>query len=73
MIAATINEARSDEQWQAAKRRQQALAERHAGIREAPQAHALLNARRPAYMLSGLLECGTCGGSYTVVIGDRWS
>jgi DNA invertase Pin-like site-specific DNA recombinase len=62
----------SDALWQAAKRQQQALAERHAGIREAAQARALLNARRPAYLLSGLLECGVCGGTYAVVVGDRY-
>lgn len=62
----------SDEIWQAAKRQQAALAERHAGIKEAAQARALLNARRPAYLLSGLLECGTCGGPYAVVVGDRY-
>ena len=62
----------SDEQWQAAKRQQQMLAERHAGIKEAAQARALLNARRPAYLLSGLLECGICGGTYAIVVGDRY-
>jgi DNA invertase Pin-like site-specific DNA recombinase len=61
-----------DELWQAAKRQQQALAERHAGVREAAQVRALLNARRPAYLLSGLLECGTCGGVYAIVVGDRY-
>ena len=62
----------SDELWQAAKRQQQALAERYAGIRGAAQARALLNARRPAYLLSGLLECGTCGGTYAIVVSDRY-
>ena len=62
----------SDEMWQAAKRQQAALAERHAGIREAAQVRALLNARRPAYLLSGLLECGICGGTYAIVVGDRY-
>jgi site-specific DNA recombinase len=62
----------SDEMWQAAKRQQAALAERHAGIREAAQARALLNARRPAYLLSGLLECGICGDNYAIVVGDRY-
>ncbi|WP_374526516.1 recombinase family protein [Sphingopyxis sp.] len=62
----------SDEMWQAAKRQQAALAERHTGIKEAAQARALLNTRRPAYLLSGLLECGKCGGTYAVVVGDRY-
>lgn len=62
----------SDELWQAAKRQQQALAERNAAMKEAAQARALLNARRPAYLLSGLLECGTCGGTYAIVVSDRY-
>lgn len=28
--------------------------------------------RRPRRLLSGLVECGTCGGSYVVVGRDRW-
>ncbi len=62
----------ADDLWEAAKRQQRALAERHAGIREAAQARALVGARRPAYLLSGLLECGVCGGTYAVVVGDRY-
>jgi site-specific DNA recombinase len=62
----------SDEMWQAAKRQQAALAERHTGIREAARARALLNARRPAYLLSGLLECGVCGSTYAIVVDDRY-
>ncbi|WP_067735060.1 recombinase family protein [Novosphingobium naphthalenivorans] len=64
----------SDDLWQAAKHQQKALAERYASVRRAVQArgmyaHAL---RRPAYLLSGLLECGVCGGTYAVVVGDRY-
>lgn len=44
----------SDEMWQAAKRQQAALAERHAGIREAARGGAHLNALPPAYLLSRL-------------------
>lgn len=62
----------SDDLWAAAKRQQAALAERHAGIKEAAQARALNSARRPAYLLSGLLECGVCGGVYAIVVGDRY-
>lgn len=61
----------NDALWQAVKRQQEAIAERHAGIRHAAQACALQNARRPAYLLSGLLECGTCAGTYAIVVGDR--
>lgn len=64
----------ADDLWQAAKRQQRALAEQYASIREAAQArsmhaHAL---RRPAYLLSGLLECGVCGGNYAIVVDDRY-
>lgn len=61
-----------DDLWDGAKRQQQELAGRYAGIREAAQARALVGARRPAYLLSGLLECGACGGTYAVVVGDRY-
>src|SRR3546814_3258292 len=56
----------------AVKRQQATLAERHAGIKQAAQARALHGARRPAYLLSGLLECGVCGGVYAIVVGDRY-
>src|SRR3546814_12656379 len=55
----------------AVKRQQATLAERHAGIKKAAKARALHGARRPAYLLSGLLECGVCGGVYAIVVGDR--
>lgn len=29
-------------------------------------------AHRPAYLLSGLLDCGTCGGHYAIVVSDRY-
>lgn len=62
----------SDKLWQAAKRQQQALAASYAGIKAAAQARTLHGARRPAYLLSGLLECGCCGGTYAIVVGDRY-
>lgn len=62
----------SDELWQAAKRKQEELAARYAGVKQAAQSRALHNTRRPAYLLSGLLECGVCGGSYAIVVGDRY-
>src|SRR3546814_15788919 len=36
------------------------------------EARALHSKRRPAYLLSGLLECGVCGGTYAIVVGDRY-
>lgn len=64
----------SDDLWQAAKRQQHVLAAQYAATRKAAQArsmhaHAL---RRPAYLLSGLLECGVCGGTYAIVVHDRY-
>lgn len=61
-----------DELWEAVKRQQEVLADRYAGVRESAQARALHGARRPAYLLSGLLECGVCGGTYAIVVGDRY-
>ncbi|WP_338426374.1 recombinase family protein [Sphingopyxis kveilinensis] len=61
-----------DALWQAAKCQQQALAERYTGARQAAQSRSAQGLRRPAYLLSGLLECGTCGGTYAVVVGDRY-
>ena len=28
--------------------------------------------RRPAFLLSGLLTCGCCGGKYDIVVNDRY-
>lgn len=62
----------SDALWEAVKRQQQALAERFALVKEAAQSRSAQGLRRPAYLLSGLLECGACGGTYAVVVGDRY-
>lgn len=62
----------SDALWEAVKRQQQALAERFALVKEAAQSRSAQGLRRPAYLLSGLLECGSCGGTYAVVVGDRY-
>ena len=62
----------SDELWAAVKRQQEDIARRYAAVKEAAQARALHSKRRPAYLLSGLLECGVCGGPYAVVVHDRY-
>ena len=62
----------SDELWDAAKRQQEALAARNKGMKEAAQARSVNGLRRPAYLLSGLLECGECGGNYAIVTTDRY-
>lgn len=62
----------SDDLWQAVKHQQQELAARYTGIKEAAQARAMHRARRPAYLFSGRLECGVCGGTYAIVVDDRY-
>ncbi len=62
----------SDELWGAVKRQQRVLAKRYAGIKESAQARSLNAAHRPVYLFSGLLECGVCGGTYAIVVGDRY-
>src|SRR5690606_35034860 len=64
----------SDKLWEAVKHQQGDIARRYASTRQAAQTRARsLNAtRRPAYLLSGLLECGVCGGPCAIVVGDRY-
>jgi site-specific DNA recombinase len=65
----------SDNLWKAVKQRQDALAVQWApvvaGVRAA-QAQRMHTQRRPAYLLSGLLECGVCGGKFGIVVHDRY-
>ena len=64
-----------DELWRRVKLRQVELAKQFEattkGVRaaRAQQMHAL---RRPAFLLSGLLTCGCCGGKYGIVVNDRY-
>ena len=51
----------SDEDWEAV----QAMLG-HVQARSGPAA------RRPKHMLSGIAQCGVCGGAYTVLSGNRW-
>jgi hypothetical protein len=64
-----------DEAWQAAKARQLELTKQFgattAGVRAAREKR-LNGLRRPAFLLSGLLKCGCCGGRYSIVVGDRY-
>ena len=56
-----------DELWQAAKARQGEISDRCAtaiAATRAAHANRLNSNHRPCYLLSGLLECGVCGGSY---------
>ena len=57
--------------WQAAKDRQNELSIKYANSIEAAHANRLKRTHRPRSLLSGLLECGSCGGSYALRGQDR--
>jgi hypothetical protein len=54
----------SDELWDIVKARQ---AEVRIVMTRDPDGNALNGAHRRMYLLSGLLECGLCGGGYTII------
>ena len=61
--------------WQAVKDRQSALSARYATVIEATRAaraNRLNDTHRPRHLLSGLLECGVCGGPYAMRGQDRY-
>jgi site-specific DNA recombinase len=64
-----------DKLWQRVKLRQAELAKQFEatikGVRVA-RAERLNRLRRPAFLLSGLLTCGCCGGKYGIVVNDRY-
>jgi DNA invertase Pin-like site-specific DNA recombinase len=64
-----------DELWQRVKARQADLAKQFEattkGVRAA-RAARLNGLRCPAFLLSGLLICGCCGGRYGIVVNDRY-
>ena len=64
-----------DAQWKAVKHRQGEITEQYATIIEATQtarANRLNGVHRPRHLLSGLLECGVCGGPYSMRGQDRY-
>ena len=64
-----------DELWQAVKDRQEELTKKYATVIEATQtarANRLNGTHRPRHLLSGLLECGACGGPYSMRGQDRY-
>ena len=76
-IVAEVPELRivDDELWQAAKARQGQIAEKSAttiAATRAAHANRLNSTHRPRYLLSGLLECGVCGGPYSKRGQDRY-
>lgn len=65
-----------DEQtWEAARARQAELAKQFEattkGVRAARARH-VNELRRPAFLFSGLLVCGCCGGQYGIITKDRY-
>ena len=64
-----------DELWKAVKDRQGEITEQYATVIEATQtarANRLNGAHRPRHLLSGVLECGVCGGPYSMRGQDRY-
>ena len=76
-IVAEVPELRilDDEVWQAATARQGEISEKYAtsiAATRAAHANRLNSTHRPRYLLSGLLECSVCGGSYAKRGQDRY-
>ena len=64
-----------DDLWRAVKHRQGEIKVQYADVIEATQsalANRLNGAHRPRHLLSGLLECGVCGGPYAMRGQDRY-
>jgi len=61
--------------WQAVRGRHSQISEKFEnvtkGVREARDKR-MNELRRPVYLLSGLLECGCCGGRYSIIVKDRY-
>src|SRR3546814_18217176 len=65
----------SDLLWQAARQRQQEIAEKFENVTKGVRAYRakkLNGLRRPAFLFSGLLKCGCCDGQYGIITKDRY-
>lgn len=66
-----------DALWQAVKARQTEIIEKYVNVIEAVREHhannRLNNTHRPKSLLSGLIFCGCCGGSYSLRGSDRFA
>jgi site-specific DNA recombinase len=64
-----------DALWLSVRQQQARLAVQYdatiQGVRNA-QKLRMEKVRRPAFLLSGLLRCGCCGGQYSIVVADRY-
>src|SRR3546814_18616590 len=61
--------------WDCAKQRQTELAKRYGASIKSVRAHhanRLRGMHRKRHLLSGLLTCGDCGGSYAILVKDRY-
>lgn len=65
----------SDDMWQAVKRRRDVLVEQYKPMIDgfhAAQASRMHLGRRPVTLLSGLVECGMCGGTVGLAVNGRF-
>lgn len=61
-----------DDLWMKVKARQASIRRRLQGPNRAGASSNLNETHRPRFLLSGLLQCGCCGGGYTIVAKDRY-
>ena len=55
--------------WESAKARQTTISSK---LNDSSKTNRLNEAHRPRFLLSGLLQCGCCGGGYTITGKDRY-
>lgn len=58
-----------DALWESAKARQTTISSK---LNDSSKSNRLNEAHRPRFLLSGLLQCGCCGGGYTIIAKDRY-
>lgn len=61
--------------WQAARRRQEEISRQFENVTKGVRAYRAKHVnelRRPAFLFSGLLKCGCCGGNYGIITRDRY-
>lgn len=61
-----------DDLWDGVRRQQQTLAAHRAASVPGSPALSLNSMRRPVHLLSGLIECGVCGGKVGTIMTDRY-
>jgi DNA invertase Pin-like site-specific DNA recombinase len=60
----------SDDLWAAARRQQEALTKQWTLAGGTPR--SLNHLRRPSHLLTGLIECGVCGGTFGTIMPNRY-